>query len=127
LKNWDEAIRSFEQAVSIKNDLANSHYNLSAAYREKGDFEKAASQMEMVIQLVPASSEDWSKAKAELEALNTHLKNKVQQTGNIPSESLTTPEPLPAGLKPPLTLPTDAAPEVTPIPTEVTPTPSISL
>jgi tetratricopeptide (TPR) repeat protein len=119
-KNWDQAIASFSEAVYLKNDNANAHYNLAAALREKGDFTKAAAEMQTVLNLVDRSSEDWTKANSELEAIQNKLKEKAQTENPTKGESLKKPEPLPSGIKPPLELPTGSAPEVQP---QATPTP----
>lgn len=122
-KNWDQAIASFQEAVYLKNDNANAHYNLAAALREKGDFTKAAAEMQTVLTLVDPGSEDWAKANKELEAINGKLKEKAQTENPAKGQSLQKPEPLPSGIKPPLTLPTGSAPEVQP---QATPTPTVS-
>jgi len=117
LANWDEAINQFGLAVQLKPDLANAHYNLSAAFREKGDFEKAANAMETALSLVPIDSEDYQKAQEELEALKKKLGEKAAETAEQPSESLVPPEPAPTGIEPPLELPEEVEPEITPTPT----------
>jgi len=125
LQNWDEAIRQFEISVQIKPDFTNGHYNLSAAYREKGDFAKAANEMETALSLVPADSQDYQKAQEELTALKKKLGEKAEKAAEQPTESLKPPEPAPTGIKPPLELPEEAQPEITPTPTSgPTPTPT---
>lgn len=125
LQNWDEAIRQFEISVQIKPDFTNGHYNLSAAYREKGDFARAANEMETALSLVPADSQDYQKAQEELTALKKKLGEKAEKAAEQPTESLKPPEPAPTGIKPPLELPEEAQPEITPTPTsEPTPTPT---
>jgi len=117
LQNYDEAIKSFEQTVTLKPNFANGHYNLAASYREKGDFEKAAAEMETTLSQLSKDSDDWQKASSELEALKKKLGEKAEKEGTKPSESLSQPQPLPTGIKPPLTLPTGIEPEVSPTPT----------
>jgi tetratricopeptide (TPR) repeat protein len=117
LANWDEAIQQFQLAVQIKPDFANAHYNLSAAYREKGDFEKAVNTMESALSLVPADSADYQKANDELEALKKKLGEKAASVSEQPSEELNPPQPLPTGIEPPLELPQEVQPEITPTPT----------
>ncbi len=125
LQRWDEAIKLFDQTVNLKPNFANGHYNLSAAYREKGDIEKAVQEMEITLSLVPKDSDDYNKASNELEALRKRLTGKAEKESQKPSETLSTPAPLPTGIKPPLTLPTGAEPEITPTPTILpTPTPT---
>ena len=124
LGNWDEATKSFEQAVFLKSDFANAHYNLAAALREKGDFTRATQEMTAVLSLVPQDSDDYQKASSELDALKKKLAEEAEKTGKKPSETLNQPEPLPAGIKPPLDLPAEVQPEISPSPApEATPTP----
>lgn len=99
LGRYDEAIDAFKLAVLAKPDLANAHYNLAAAYREKGEIEKATDEMNTVLSLVGKDSADYETAKKELEKL----------------ESLTSPQPAEEPvIKPPLELPEGAAPPATP-------------
>ena len=125
LANWDEAIRQFQLAVQVKPDFANTHYNLSAAYREKGDFERAVNAMETALSLVPIDSEDYRKASEELEALKKKLGEKAAATAEQPSETLEPPQPLPTGIEPPLELPEEVQPEIAPAPTSE-PTPEVT-
>ena len=109
-KNWDDAIRLFQQAVNLKPDLANAHYNLAAGYREKGDYAKAVTSMQTVLSLLDKSSADYTKASQELVALNA--------TPATPAASqLTQPEPLPTPkVNPPLKLDQSLSPEASPKP-----------
>ncbi len=104
-KNWDEAIRWFQTATDLKPDLANAHYNLSAALREKGELLRAVSSLEATINLLDKSSADYTKAAQELADLNA--------TPATPAASqLTRPEPLPTPIvKPPLELDQSLSPE----------------
>lgn len=126
LKNWDQAIRQFEIATTLKPNFANAHYNLAAALREKGELARAASELEIVLALVPADSGDWQKASGELEELRKKL-GEAEEKVKTP-ESLTPPQVLPSPLEPPIKLPEEAAPPealVTPTPEPtVTPTPT---
>jgi len=112
LGRYDEAIRAFELATLAKPDLANSHYNLAAAYREKEEIEKAINELELVLVLVDEDSQDYLTAKAELESLE---ERKLEPVGNLDEETspetLTPPQPAenPA-LTPPLDLPEEASP-----------------
>lgn len=107
LGRFDEALEAFKLAVIAKPDLANAHYNLSAAFREKKDYENAISQMNAVLLLVEKDSKDYKLAKSELEALE---KNRPVKTPEA-TENLTPPEP--AGepvFEPPIELPEEASP-----------------
>lgn len=65
LGNFDEAIRLFQQTIELKPNFANGYYNLAAAYREKGDLQKAKDNMDIVLGLIPASSSDYDTAFKE--------------------------------------------------------------
>lgn len=109
LGNYDEAIKAFGSAVTVKNDLANAHYNLSAAYREKGEITKAIDEMNIVLGLVEKDSPDFELATTELDALKKRLPSTDEATSNL------TP-PLPAEeqvITPPLELPEEANPPAT--------------
>lgn len=121
LKRYDEAVRVLELSVAAKPDLANSHYNLAFAYREKGELDKAINQMTMVLSLISdKNSKDYETAKTELE--NLQSKKTAQKPGS--GENLTPPQQegaVPA-LQPPLQLPEGSAPPTS----AVSPTPGAS-
>jgi len=121
LQNWDDAIRQFEIAASLKPNFANAHYNLAAALREKGEYARAATEMEAVLSLVPADSGDWQKASSELEDLRKKLGEEEVETPK-PPESLTPPQALPTPIEPPIELPEEAAPPEAPVSPTPTPT-----
>lgn len=113
-KSWDEAIRFFQSAIDLKPDLANAHYNLSAAYREKGDLAQAVTALQNAAQLVDKSTSDYDKVVKELADLQAKAgpaAAKPEAQNANPSE-LTTPEPLPTpAVKPPLQLDQSLSPE----------------
>ena len=45
-KNYDEAVKLFEQAIAIKPDWANSYYNLAWSSYQKADYQRAAAAMQ---------------------------------------------------------------------------------
>lgn len=109
LGRYDEAVRAFELAVLSKPDLANGHYNLALAYREKGEIDKAIEQMNLVLSLVNKDSQDYEVAKVELDNLEKKKKEKAEA-----GETLTPPTPAEQPvIKPPLTLPEEATPPAT--------------
>lgn len=73
IKNYDLAIRFFNDAINLKPDFANGYYNLSVALRDKGDLNSALVAAEKVVTLVDAQSSDY---KVATDYLND-LKNKV--------------------------------------------------
>jgi thioredoxin-like negative regulator of GroEL len=118
LGDYDSAIDTFKLAVLAKADHANAHYNLAFAYREKGEIEKAISEMTIVLSLADRESNDYELARTELE--NLEARRPISETEG--TENLTPPqdaeEPV---IKPPLELPEDAEPPAIP---EVSPSPS---
>jgi tetratricopeptide (TPR) repeat protein len=111
LGDYDNAIDAFKLAVLAKPDHANAHYNLSFAYREKGEIEKAISEMTIVLSLADRESNDYELVKAELE----NLEARRPATETEGTESLMPPqeaeEPI---IQPPLELPEDAEPPESP-------------
>ncbi|HEX6977155.1 MAG TPA: tetratricopeptide repeat protein [Patescibacteria group bacterium] len=123
LSQWDNAISTFSVAIAAKPDLANAHYNLAVAYREKGDIDNAIAQMQAVLQLVPQNSQDYTLANSELESLQKKKPAKTGQEGT--GESLTAPQASTApAINPQLTLPKDATPPAAPVIPGATPTPT---
>ncbi len=129
LGNYDEAIRWFQQSVDSKPNFANGYYNLSAAYKEKGDFKKAHEMMQTTLTLIPTDSSDYQKARGELEGLAKQLpaeettpSAETQTPAEVPAEiPLNQPETLPSPvINPPLELPEQSGPEINPAP-EATP------
>lgn len=114
LGRFDDAIRAFELSVLAKADFANGLYNLSAAYREKGEIEKAIEAMKQVLALLPQDSNDYNTAKSELEALEK--RRPVPQTPEEqPPGELTAPRPAPSAIiTPKLELPEEASPPAVP-------------
>lgn len=123
-QNWAQAANLFAQAVNLKNDWANAHYNLANALKEAGDLANAKNEYEVTQTLVTAGSADYQKVTTELEEIkkrlptptptptNTQAK-KATPTPTPTAETLQTP-PTPAeGINPPLELP-NGGPEVTP-------------
>jgi len=110
LGRYDEAIQTFQTAVLSKPDLANAHYNLAIAHREKGEIQKAIDQMNAVLSLVSKDSKDYEVAQAELENLQKKLPAE-KATG----ESLTPPPSTQnSTVKPKITLPQEANPPAQP-------------
>jgi tetratricopeptide (TPR) repeat protein len=110
LNKPDEAIQVLTLAVAVKPDYANSHYNLAAAYKAKGDTEKAKAELTTVLSLIDKNSPDYDKAKTDLDNVGSTAK----VTPPVVSPS---PSPLPV-VKPPIELPQEATPPATsPIPT----------
>jgi tetratricopeptide (TPR) repeat protein len=110
LGRFDDAIQVFQLAVLSKPDLANAHYNLGLALKEKGQTDEAIAQMNAVLSIVAKDSQDYQIAKTELDNLE---KNKASKA-TTESETLTPPAKAEAPvIKPPLELPADSTPPST--------------
>lgn len=111
LGKYDEAVSAFQLAVVAKNDLANAHYNLAATYAAKKDYDKAITEMNTVLSLVPADSDDYKTATTVLAQLKAQ---KPADTSKSTSENLTTPQKVQeSNIEPPITLPSEATPPAT--------------
>ena len=110
LGRYDDAIDAFKLAVLAKPDLANAHYNLAIAYREKKNYDQAIAEMNTVLGLVQKDSADYKLAQSTLEDLK-----KNQSTKTSGGENLTAPQPVPeSNVKPPIALPKEATPPAKP-------------
>ena len=104
LGKYDQAIDSYKLAVLAKSDLANAHYNLAIAYRDKKDYDNAINEMNAVLGLVSKDSQDYTLAQTTLDDLK---KNKP--AGD--SANLNAPDKLEkSNVKPPIELPADSTP-----------------
>lgn len=107
LKNYEEAKKMFEQAVSLKPNWPNAYYNLAWSSYEKGDYQLAANAMQNVLALLDQKKDanDYKKAQKELE----DFKKKIPK----PTEAVSpTPTPGNTQLKLPSTVPTNGAPKI---------------
>ena len=110
LADYDNAINSFQLAVVAKNDLANAHYNLAAAYAAKKDYDKAITEMNTVLSLIPQGSDDYKTATTVLD----QLKAQKPATADTTSQNLTPPATVQkSNIEPPITLPQEATPPAT--------------
>lgn len=110
LGKYDDAIAAFKLAILAKSDLANAHYNLAIAYREKKDYDNAITEMNNVLSLVDKSSQDYTTAQG---VLNDLEKNKAAAAGS--TDNLKAPQKNPvSNVKPPITLPQEATPPAVP-------------
>lgn len=130
IKNYDLAIRFFTDSINLKPDYANGYYNLSVAYRDKGDLQSALVAAQKVVELVDKNSPDYKVAtdylsdlKSKVSPPNPEQPPAAQTTGTLqqktlpkvvnvgnPPEKIATP---PAVKKP------NSTPEPTPAPTPI--------
>lgn len=109
LADYDNALNAFQLAAVAKNNLANAYYNLAATYAAKKDFDKAITEMNTVISLIPQDSADYKTAQTAIE----QLKKQKPATGTT-SENLTSPQTeKQSNITPPITLPSEATPPAT--------------
>lgn len=116
-RDFETAVKIFELAASAKPDLANAHYNLAFALREKGDLDRAIAEMTLVLSLIQdKQGQDYMLASSALEDMQAK-KSEEAKSGN----ELTAPkgEQGPQ-IQPPLNLPEGSEPPQVPI----TPTPT---
>jgi len=122
-QNWTQAANLFAQAVNLKNDWANAHYNLANALREAGDLANAKNEYEVTQTLVTAGSTDYQKVTTELEEVKKRLPSPTPTPASVSKKAAPTPTPAPEtlqtpptpaeGINPPIELP-NGGPEVTP-------------
>lgn len=143
LGNYEDASRMFEQAVLLKPDWPNGHYNLAWAAARKQNFALAQQELEGVITLLdPAKDKnDLDKAKNDLETVKKALADaqaqQASQSAQVAGASTQAPSqpklnlatPPAATIEPKLKLnkqstpPRIPSPSVTPTETAPTPTP----
>jgi Flp pilus assembly protein TadD len=74
-QDYLSAANQFRQAAALKSDYANAHYNFAQALLQLKDVANAKRELEVVMTLVPAESEDYKKVQQELAALPTQGQN----------------------------------------------------
>jgi tetratricopeptide (TPR) repeat protein len=113
LNNFEEAGKLFEQAIALKPDWPNAHYNLAWADYQKGNYKRAVSEMENTLSLLDPKKNkgDYEKAKQELEKFKEKLP-KEEQTSSSEAKpaQLNLPTPIPS-IAPQISLPKEASPE----------------
>lgn len=94
-KQYDQAINLFSQAVNLKPDLPNSHYNLAVALKEAGRLEESVTEYQSTLALIDPNSDDFILATKELEELQTRVdklkaEQKTAEGQTTPVKSATT-------------------------------------
>lgn len=112
LNNFDQAVQLFEQATSLKPDWPNAHYNLAWAAYQKGDYQRAASEMQSLITLLDPKKDktDYDRAKKDLEEFKKKIPNAEAST-STESTKLKLPEQPATQVEPKIELPKTASPE----------------
>lgn len=81
IKNYDLAIRFLTDAINLKPDYANAYYNLSVAFRDKGDLNSALAAAQKVVDLVDKNSQDYKVATDYINDLKSKTEKSNQQNG----------------------------------------------
>ncbi len=114
-KDYESASRILELAVSVKPDLANTHYNLAFVYRDAGKLDAAITQMTQVLSLINRDAPDYEVARKALEDLQNKKKAEAPS-----GQELTPPaQAEKPAIQPQLELPEESEPPAVPL----TPTP----
>lgn len=92
IKSYDNAIRFFSDAVSLKPDFANGYYNLTVALRDKGDFQSAVVSAEKLVSLLDQASPDYETATKLLADLKS--KTSTESAQSSPTTGKTDQQPL---------------------------------
>lgn len=131
LQQWDNAIRQFQIAASLKPDFANAYYNLGHALEQKGDLQGALAQYQTVKNLVASDPNAVTQIDSEIKALQDKIgaaANKSATTEgtaeNQPPLEVNQPSAKLPEQNPPVKIPapkTSVTPTTTPAPT-TTPT-----
>ncbi|OGK28629.1 hypothetical protein A3D06_02135 [Candidatus Roizmanbacteria bacterium RIFCSPHIGHO2_02_FULL_40_9] len=111
LKNYDLAQRSFEQAVVLKRDWANAHYNLAWSLYQNGKYQQAVLTLQNVLALLPdRNSDDYKNVQKNLEEFKKKLPKAVEPSATQGGELKLQTPPAPV-LSPPLDLPKESGPD----------------
>ena len=121
LKQYDESIKFYEQAIALKPEWANSNYNYAWANFQAKNYSKAVNAMENTLNLLNPKTDkaDYEKVKKELEEFKKMLpkeeaatsENTTEQSTNPPPSSLNLPTPPAVQISPMIELPKEASPE----------------
>ena len=108
-QNYSVAERYFEEAIIDKNNFANAWYNRAYAAKQQNKLQDAVVYMQQALNLVVVDSDDYTKAKKDLDDWQKQLDEAVAQyqeqlkkqqsqqqpTEPVKTETLKTAEPLP--------------------------------
>ena len=113
---YDDALRFFEQAVSIKPDWPNASYNYAWANFQVKNYPQAVNAMQNTLKLINQKTNkvDYEKVVKELEEFKKMLPKEEVKTDNVdkPTESnLNLPTPPTTEISPKLELQKEASPE----------------
>jgi tetratricopeptide (TPR) repeat protein len=116
LKKYDDALRFFEQAISLKPDWPNASYNYAWANFQKANYPQAVNAMQNTLSLLnmKLNKADYEKVQKELAEFKKLLpkdeKEATKSSETVPG-TLNLPTPPATQISPKLELPKEASPE----------------
>lgn len=113
---YDDALRFFEQAVSVKPDWPNTNYNYAWANFQIKNYPQAVNALQATLRLLDPklNKADYDKVQKELEEFKKMLpkeESQVDKTNGQTESNLNLPTPPATQISPKLELPKDASPE----------------
>ncbi|MCR4312956.1 MAG: tetratricopeptide repeat protein, partial [Candidatus Roizmanbacteria bacterium] len=117
LKEYDDALRFFEQAISLKPDWPNANYNYAWANFQKQNYSQAVNAMQNTLRLLDPklNKADYEKVQKELEEFKKVLPKEeekpVSESEEKTQSDLSLPTPPTTRISPKLELPKEASPE----------------
>ncbi len=84
-ENYLQAANYFRQATNLKPDYANAYYNFAQAAKQLENYGSAKRALELVQNIVPQDSEDYSAVEKEIEELDQLLAQLQEQQGDKPT------------------------------------------
>lgn len=90
MQKWDMAEDLFRQAISLKPDFANAHFNLAVSLRQQKKFTEAYKELQSSMALVSPNSTDSAKIKEELDFLPPEAVSESASpaSSNLPPQKL---------------------------------------
>lgn len=86
MTNLLRAEAAFQDAIRLKPDFANGHFNLAVLYQEAGRYDLAIRELETTLSLVSADSNDYQQASDLLNEVR-----RLSEQGNLPEPELPDP------------------------------------
>ena len=117
LKEYDDALRFFEQAISLKPDWPNANYNYAWANFQKQNYSQAVNAMQNTLRLLDPklNKADYEKVQKELEEFKKVLPEEeekpISESEEKTQSDLSLPTPPTTRISPKLELPKEASPE----------------
>jgi len=114
--NFEMATNLFQQAIALKPDWANAHYNLAWSNFNKQNYQSAAAEMQNVLYLLNPQKDkiDYDKAQKDLEEFKKKLpqtEEPIKPEVKEESKQLNLPIAPKEKIEPPIQLPKEASPE----------------